>query len=148
MSILAPTISAMWSVVLAIAFMMIGCLTLILVWHPIQRFLVLRDEVAARMVLFKKERARYAVSHDAEASQSTYLKEKHLVEWLHAVNELAVKMRTFAETQRVATWTLQRLNLDPLRIEAGLRDLSEVLATERSELHMQTSSLRRHQRRA
>jgi hypothetical protein len=118
------------------------------VWHPIQRFLLLRDEIAAQMVLFKKERARYTINGTAEPSQSTYLREKHLMAWQQEFNEFAFRMKSFAETQRMATWTLQRLNFDPLRIEAGLRDLSDLLAAERSELHVQTSSLGRSQKRA
>lgn len=148
MSILAPTISPVWSVVLALALMIVGCVTLLFVWHPIQRFLLLRDEMAARMVLFKKERARYTINDTAEPSQSqsTYLREKLLLAWQHEFNEFACRMKSFAATQRMATWTLQRLNFDPLRIEAGLRDLSDLLAAERRELHLQTSDLGRQKR--
>src|SRR5262245_34131017 len=115
----AIILSAMWPVILALSFIAFGGMALLCVWHPIQRFLVLREDVAARIVLFKQERARCTASHHDGAPRCALLKEEHLLAWRNEFNDLAFKMRSFAETQRIATWTLQRLKLDPLKVEAG-----------------------------
>ncbi len=137
--------SAISAAILAGAFLVLGCLALLFVWHPIQRFLLLREEVTARVALFKRERARYQKTRylHAEPSRSLLLrtKERHLVASLSDFNELAFKMKSFAETQRIATWALQKLNLDPLKAEAGLHDLADSIACERDELYREQEPL-------
>ena len=126
----------------AVFFVGLVGLAYLFVWHPVQQFLDLREDVKRRMAKFDTERARWKTSYDTEPLDSVLskMRERHLLAAEHDFRELAVQMRSFAETQHLAGWILRKMQFDPGKAQAALSDLADAIALERAEHLMQQRS--------
>jgi hypothetical protein len=129
---------AAWIAFIAVIFAGLGGVVRQFAWRPIQQFLALRTEIRCRIAEFKNERARWKVTqYDADQPLRGVLSKAEEEERLRRAQiefrDLAAQMRFFGEREHLATWILQRLQFDPIKVEAGLSDLADAIAHERAE---------------
>jgi hypothetical protein len=114
----------------------LGGLAYLFIWHPIQRFLGLREEIRHRIAKLEKERAR-RLGTDRHTQPENSVLSKLTIRQLRVAEQefhkLAVRVKSFAETQHAATWVLRQMQFDLAKAEAGLSGLAAAIALERDE---------------
>jgi len=113
------------------------------IWHPIRQFLGLREEVKYHTAKFEKERARWttiAPSTEPLDSALSKLTERQLLAAEREFHELAVRVKSLAETERLATWILRKMQFDPVNLGAALSGFADAVALKRTNYVMQQRS--------
>ena len=114
----------------------LGGLAYLFIWQPIQQFFGLREEIRGRITKLDNERARREDTLRHAGTLDSVLSKLPIRQMLVAEREfhrLAMRVRSFAETQHLATWVLQKMQFDLVKVESCLSDLSAAIALERAE---------------
>jgi hypothetical protein len=111
-----------------------GAVALVLLWHPIQEFLHLRQTIKDRIAEFKAARSTDNRETAGERSE-IYLTQAQL-----EFRELADQVRCFANKQPLALIALRMIQFDVARAETSLLGLVDAIAMERT-LHSREKNL-------
>jgi len=130
---------------LVIAVLLLGLMgfAFLFIWHPMRQFFGLREEVRAQIAKFEKERTRWKAARpntaplDSALSKTT---ERQLLAAEREFHELAIRVKSFAETERLATLILRKMQLDPGHLGAALSSFADAVALKRTDYVTQQRS--------
>ena len=137
------SLSFMLASIIAVLLVALTGFAFLFIWNPIKQFLGLREEVKYHTAKFEKERARWkTTAQNTEPLDSVQSKmiERQLLAAEREFHELAVRAKSFAETERLATWILRKMQFDPVNLGAALSSFADAVALKRTDYVTQQRS--------